>query len=186
MKKIFLIILSFIIVSSFIACSTPNEDPNNTEKPNNTENPNNTEKPSNGDELEGALEELIEKIYENAEVSFENIELVNTEVTEETCEYFTGVKDLKYEEALASEPAINPGAHSLVLIRMPEGADIEKARTDILEGSDPQKWVCVGVEKVIVNNAGNLIILIMSNHADELHDSFLELAGDLAGEPISK
>jgi hypothetical protein len=34
--------------------------------------------------------------------------------------------------------------------------------------------------------AGNLIILIMSNDADALHDSFLELAGDLAGEPISK
>ena len=33
--------------------------------------------------------------------------------------------------------------------------------------------------KVIVNNAGNLIILIMSNDADALHDSFLGLQGIL-------
>ena len=40
-------------------------------------------------------------------MDYSNIELVNTEVTEETCEYFTGVADLEYEEALP-EPAINP------------------------------------------------------------------------------
>ncbi|HOA32683.1 MAG: hypothetical protein GX166_06825 [Clostridiaceae bacterium] len=184
MKKLMLILLSVILVVSIAACARDNN--NGDDDPKATEEPKGTEKPKTEGNLEGSLEELIEKIYENADVDYSNIELVNTEVTEETCEYFTGVADLEYEEALASEPAINPGAHSLVLIRMPEGADIDKARQEILEGADPFKWVCVGVEKVIVNNAGNLIILIMSNDADALHDSFLELAGDLAGEPISK
>lgn len=183
MKKLLLILLSVILVFSIAACSGDN---NSDDDPKATEDPKGTEKPKTEGNLEGSLEELIEKIYEKADVDYTNIELVNTEVTEETCEYFTGVEGLEFEEALASEPAINPGAHSLVLIRMPEDADIDKARQEILEGADPFKWVCVGVEKVIVNNAGNLIILIMSNNADELHDSFLELAGDLAGEPISK
>lgn len=183
MKKLMLILLSVILAFSIAACSGGN---NEDDDPKATEKPKGTEKPDKEEKLEGTLEELIEKIYEKADVNYDEIELVNTEVTEENCKYYTGVEGLKFDEALASEPAINPGAHSLVLIRMPEDADIDKTRQEILEGADPFKWVCVGVEKVIVNNAGNLIILIMSNDADELHESFLEIAGDLAGQPISK
>lgn len=177
MKKLLILMLTIILMFSFVACKDSGKDPKSTKEPDKTQAPEKKE-------LEGKLEDLIEQINEGA--NSELPELVNTEVDEANSKYYTGVEKLNFTEALANEPAINPGAHSVVLIRMPEGTDIEKTKQEILEGADPRKWVCVGVEKVIVNNAGNLIVLIMSNDADKYHDSFLAIAGDLAGEPISK
>ena len=60
-----------------------------------------------------------------------------------------------------------------------EGADIEQIKTAIKENVDPQKWICVGVdpEKIIVDNIGDIIILIMSDDQGEaLHNAFLALA----------
>jgi len=48
--------------------------------------------------------------------------LMNTEVNEENVEYFLGTKDIEYEEALASEPGIGSIAHSVVLVRVKDGA----------------------------------------------------------------
>lgn len=36
--------------------------------------------------------------------------------------------------------------HSVVVIEMNEGADIEAAKQSIKENADGRKWVCVGVE----------------------------------------
>ena len=54
-------------------------------------------------------------------------------------------------------------AHSVVLVRTKDNADIEGIKTKIKEKIDPRKWVCVGVEKedVTVLNKGNLVALIM-------------------------
>ena len=78
-------------------------------------------------------------------------------------ESFIGTKEIEYEEILASESMVGSIAHSVVLVRMKDGADIESAKEKIKETVNPRKWVCVGVEKedVIVKNKGNLIILIM-------------------------
>lgn len=62
---------------------------------------------------------------------------------------------------------------------MPEGTDVAGVKTAIRENVDPNKWICVGVSEndVVVDNIGNLVILIMSDESEALHDSFLALAG---------
>ncbi len=65
-------------------------------------------------------------------------------------------------EALANESMISSAAHSAVLLRLPEGSDIEKIRSDIEQQADPAKWICVSAEKVEVVSNGNLILLVMS------------------------
>ena len=111
---------------------------------------------------------------------FINSGLQTTVITQEGSGYFLGKDDIEFEEAIASEPIMSPGAYSLCLVRVKRGADIEKAKIDIKENVDPRKWICVGVDpsNVYVDNIGDVIILIMSdNEGEALHNAFLDLKG---------
>ena len=113
--------------------------------------------------IEGSLEDIMTKIYADIPEDQRPMMLMNTEVNDENVEYFLGSKDIEYEEALASEPGIGSIAHSVVLVRVKDNADIEAIKDKIEDTINPRKWVCVGVEEddVIVENKGNLIALIM-------------------------
>lgn len=167
MKKLSLILLTLVMVISFTACQS-----------------NGVDKPIENKNLDGSLESILDKIYETADLSdsmkdFIKDGLFTTEVTEENVSYYFG-KEIEFKEAIASEPMINASAYSLCLVRVKEGADMEKIKTDIKENADPRKWICVGVEpeNVIVDNIGDVVILIMSNEdGSALHDAFLQLKG---------
>ena len=115
--------------------------------------------------VEGTLEDIMASLYaeipEDERPMLGNIDVLND--MSDNIAYYTGTTDIEYEEVLASEPMMGSIAHSVVLIRMKDGADIEDAKTKIKEGIDPRKWICVEVpeEDVIVKNKGNLIVLIM-------------------------
>ena len=125
-------------------------------------------------QVEGTLEEIMTKVYADVPEDERPMMLTNTEVTEENVENYLGTKDIEYEEALASESAVGSIAHSVVLVRMKDGANIEEAKKKIEESVNPRKWVCVEAEDVVVKNKGNLIILIMSssNNTKKIENSF--------------
>jgi len=112
--------------------------------------------------VEGSLEDIMTKLYQDIPEDQRPM-LANTEVNEENIEYYLGTKDIEYTEALASEPMMGSIAHSVVLVRVEDNADIEATKTAIRENIDTRKWICVGVEKedLIVKNKGNLVVLIM-------------------------
>ena len=141
-KKILLVIMVFTMAMFITGCGKEEKkDPN----------------------IEGTLEEIMTKVYEKLPEDNRPMMLGNIEVTEENVEYYLGSSDIKYTEALASEPGIGSIAHSVVFLRVEDGEDIEKVKTTINEKVDPRKWLCVGVERedLIVKNKGNLVILIM-------------------------
>ncbi|MGI6562629.1 MAG: hypothetical protein ACOX3Q_08735 [Clostridia bacterium] len=162
MKKLILVLIALSVAFSFVACKSENTEPSG---------------------LEGSLEDILDKIYETAELDdsfkrFVEEGLMVQEITEENIKYHLGVEEMEYEEAIASEPIMQPGAYSLCLVRAKEGADIEQMKADIKKNVDPRKWICVGVdeENVIVDNIGDVIFLVMSNtNAQELHQAFLAL-----------
>lgn len=119
--------------------------------------------------IEGNLSDLMDKIYEGIDESSLPMMLMNVEVTEENVEYYLGSADIEFEEALASESAVGSIAYSVVLVRAKDGANIENLKKQIKENVNPAKWICVSVEKdnVIVDNIGDLVILIMSNEMSE-------------------
>lgn len=129
--------------------------------------------------LKGNLSDLMKELYEGAGVKDGDImALNNTEVTKDNLSYYLGVDKLDYKEALASESMVGSIAHSVVLVRMNEGADIEKAKKEIKEKVNPRKWICVGVEpnNVIVESKGDVIVLIMNNEiSKKLSESFQKL-----------
>ena len=113
--------------------------------------------------VEGSLEEIMTKVYSGIPEEQRPMGLTNMEVNSENVIGFLGTEDIEYEEALASESMVGSFAHSVVLVRAKEGADIEALKTTIKENIDPRKWVCVWVEEedVIIKNKGDLIIVIM-------------------------
>lgn len=125
-------------------------------------------------QVEGTLEEIMTKVYVDVPEDERPMMLTNFEVTEENVENYLGTKDIEYEEALASESAVGSIAHSVVLVRMKDGANIEEAKKKIEENANPRKWICVEAEDVVVKNKGNLIILIMSssNYTQKIENSF--------------
>jgi len=131
------------------------------------------------EKVEGTLEEIMTSVYAGIPEDERPMMLTNIEVSEEmeNVEGFIGTKDIEYEEILASEPGIGSIAHSVVLVRMKDGADIEAAMEEIKENINPRKWVCVWVEEedVIIKNKGNLIIVIMvedENTRNKLEEGF--------------
>ena len=132
-------------------------------------------KASPGNEITGTLEELMGTIYKDTKLEFPKTEI--TEITSENMEYFLGTNEVEYDEAIASEPMMSSQAHSVVLLRVSEGSDIETIKTKIKDKVDGRKWICVGVEEenIIVDNIGNLVILIMDENSKAIQESFLNL-----------
>ena len=118
--------------------------------------------------VEGTLEEIMTKVYEKVSDDQKPMALTNIEVTDENIVGFLGTSDIEYESALASEPMISSIAHSVVLVRAKDGANVEDIKTQIKENVNPRKWVCVGVEpdEVIIENKGDLIIVIIVEQED--------------------
>lgn len=126
--------------------------------------------------VEGSLESIMTKVYKELPQDKTPMMLMNTEVTKENVEYYLGSSEIEFEEALASESGTGSIAHSVVLVRVKKGADIEKIKATIKENVNPRKWICVGAENVVVKNKGNLIILIMTNDGvEELEKGFNNL-----------
>lgn len=154
MKKLFMLLVMVFTCLSLTACTSKN--------------------------VEGTLEEIMTKLYADIPEDERPMMLTNMEVTEENIEGFLGTSDIEYVSALASESAVGSIAHSVVLVRTKENADIEDIKTKIKENVNPRKWICVGVEEedVIVENKGNLIVLIMvedENTRNKLEKAFNNL-----------
>ncbi len=164
MKKLLLLLLSLTLCLGMGACQTENNDQKN---------------------LEGSLGEILEQIYDNADVDasfrdFVENGLYTTEITAENVSYYLGKEGLEFEAAIASEPVMMPSAYSLCLVRVKDGTDIEQMKADIKENVNPMKWICVGVDpsNIIVDNIGDVIFLLMSdNETQALYDAFLSLKG---------
>lgn len=125
--------------------------------------------------LTGSLENIMEGVY--ADMG-DNLPAVGSiELTKDNVSNYLGVESLDFKEGLASEALINARAHSVVLVRLNDGADIEKAKKEIKENANPRKWICVEAESVVVENRGNVIILIMSDEdlTKQIQENFQNL-----------
>lgn len=180
-KKMILAIAILALSFSAAACGTETDE--NPEP--STENPE-TGEPQESPEperVDGSLGEILDEIYSTADISesfkeYIDSGLVTTEIEQEKSEYYFGVDDLEFEEAIASEPMMTSSAYSLCLVRINDETGAEEIMETIRNNVNPQKWICVGVdrENVIVDNIGDLVILIMSdNEPGALHDAFLNL-----------
>lgn len=82
---------------------------------------------------------------------------------EENFEFYTFADYVEGAEGYVSEPMMGSFAHSVVLVRLPEGADVNAFASKVKANADPRKWICVEAETVEVRTKGNLVLLVMSS-----------------------
>lgn len=150
MKKLFLFMLIAVVCFGLTGCGNKN--------------------------IEGSLEDIMEKVYADIDDEDKPMMLTNIELTDENIKDYIGTDKIEYEEALANESGVGSIAHSVVLIRTKEGADVEKIKKEIKDNVNPRKWICVEAENVYVESKGDLVILIMSGDiADDIKENFENL-----------
>ena len=83
--------------------------------------------------IAGELTDLMDKVYTGIKDEEKPMMLGNIEVNEEmdNVESFIGTKEIEYEEILASEPMMSSIAHSVVLVRVAEDANVEDVKEAI-------------------------------------------------------
>lgn len=117
--------------------------------------------------LTGPLSEIMDSIYEKAELSqdfrdsMENFDA--GEIPAESAEYLIGTADVSYTEGFYSVPLINVVPYQCILLRLPEGADMEAAKKTLADHADRRKWICVEAESVIVENVGDVVLFVMGD-----------------------
>lgn len=166
-KKLFAAVLAFTLVIGLGACGSPDGD----KEPDNGQ-PGIQQGQDGAEALSGSFEDIIQSLYDK--VGYD-VETANTEVTSENAEFYLGSSDIKFKKALASEPVMSSIAHSVVLLEAEDGADLSAVKKKIKEEVNGYKWICVGVENILVDNVGNYIMLVMDEDAKSFMDAFLEM-----------
>ena len=117
--------------------------------------------------LDLSATEIINKVYEGLEDDLPAVDTIT--VDKDNFSNFFGAENVDFKEAAVSEAMISAIAHSVGVVKLNDGADVEKV--------NPRKWVCVEAESVIVESRGNTIILIMSfeDIADKIATNFRNL-----------
>lgn len=124
------------------------------------------------------------KLSDILDIVYDGVESPNTAkiaLNSENEKYYLGVEGLDYRAGIGSDALVIAIPHSVVLIEMNEGADIEAAKKSIKENADGRKWICVGVsdEDIRVESAGNYILLVMADNSEEYIANFSAHAEEL-------
>lgn len=97
-----------------------------------------------------------------------------TKITKDNFEDYFGDADIDFKEAIVSETNINAIAYMIGIIRLNDNEDVQKAVDTLKKSVDPNRWICVVPDSVIIDSNQNVIIVIMDekNNADTIHNNF--------------
>ncbi len=125
---------------------------------------------------EMTLSDIMEKIIDSVE---DMPEVWDLELNAENFPNYAFVDYKDGYEGLCSEAMMNITTHSVVLVRVPDGEDAAAVAKHIKDNANPNKWVCVSADKVVVRQYGNTIALVMSytQIANQVISNFDKLNG---------
>lgn len=131
---------------------------------------------------------LIEKIYQGNE---ENMPVVMTnEINlseQESVKSYAGLDSIEgIEYIVVSEPIIGSIAHSLVLVRVQDGEDVEAVKNEMFENIDTRKWICAEASNMYATDYDNTVIFVMSDDmlATMVETRVDEILGDAKGDVL--
>ena len=79
--------------------------------------------------------------------------------------YYLFIDYIEGSIAASASAMIGSIAHSVVLLKLPEGADVAAVAADIEANMDPRKWICVEAEATMVKTSGQYVLMAMSSQA---------------------
>lgn len=124
------------------------------------------------EELMGVLQQLVGGINDEMAIA-------EDEIYTDSFEWLVGVPYVEGAYAVISAPMMSSIAHEVILIELPEGADVEAFAADVEANLNPRKWVCVEAEKTWVKTSGQYVVKVMSNTemADAVEANFNTVFG---------
>ena len=81
-------------------------------------------------------------------------------------EYVLGTDEITYTDSAYSAPMMTSVAYQCVVLRVPDGTDVPKAKQTLLDNANPAKWICVEAESVAVESIGDVILYVMGFDED--------------------
>lgn len=164
MKKILALLLCAVMMMSvLVACGEKTEAPE-TDAPAADDTAADTEENKTPTTSESALSlsEIIVKLNEQKTPEFMTGEMPVDITDAEALKYMTGLGSAeKIKEAAVHESMMGAQAYSLVLVRLNNPADAEAVATEMKEGIDPRKWICVEADDMRVVACGDIVMLVM-------------------------
>ena len=117
--------------------------------------------------LDGSLSDIMSGIYEKADLSDDFRQgLANFETFELTDDMKTsvlGTEEIEYSEAVVSMPLMSSIAYQCVLLRV-DGDSVDTVKQQLKDNADPDKWVCVSAETVLIESRGDVIFYVMADN----------------------
>ncbi|HIQ58921.1 MAG TPA: hypothetical protein IAB22_05675 [Candidatus Merdivicinus intestinavium] len=159
------ILLAMLAAAAFASCNSPAEE--------NAESSAQESGSAPSEPEESPLAPLMAQLY--AGMKEEDLPMrLETVLTEENSEYYTGVPFSSYREGLASDAAIGSIAHSVCLLRAEDEEAAKSLADEVEKSADPRKWVCVEAETKLVRQKGDLVVLIMTDasQAEQISANF--------------
>lgn len=110
----------------------------------------------------GTPSEIIDKIYAKKGVDLP-LATTSLDISDaDALKSATGISSgSKVKSAAYSESMIGSQAYSLAVVRVKNSKDTEAIASEMLNGIDPRKWICVEADDVRVAAYDDLIMLIM-------------------------
>ena len=183
MKKLIAMICALTLLLSLAACGKKNEQPQEPEQNDPVvetpveetpveeapveetpvEEPAVEEPAVEEPEMDPAYADLLDKLAQLTEgATPEEMMLMNAEVPADSYEYLLFIPYIEGSYAVVSEPMIGSIAHSVVLLQLPEDADVQAVAAEIETNMDPRKWICVEAESSWVKTSGQYVLMVMS------------------------
>lgn len=136
------------------------------------------------------MEKVINDINTKLEELLPRLETRQIDITDEYAfTYATGLKsNTNVEAVVVSEPFMSSQAHSAVMIKTKENANIEEMKQEIYNNIDMRKWICVSAEKLWVTNYNDIIFFVMSSEewGKTVYDEFKQAVGGTVGKELEK
>lgn len=119
------------------------------------------------DSLNGSLSDIMDGIYESAELSEDfraGMDSFETyEMTEDIEISILGTDEIDYTEGVASIPMMSSNAYQCVLLRAEE-ENVDTVKQQLKENADLNKWVCVSAETMLIESRGDVILFVMGDN----------------------
>jgi hypothetical protein len=114
--------------------------------------------------LTGDLGEIIDTLYETADLSDDFREateyFATYEITEDMESSILGTDEIDYLEGVVSMPQMSSVAYQCVLLRVDEDS-VDAVKKKLQESADLDKWVCVSAETMLVESRGDVVFFAM-------------------------
>ena len=141
--------------------ANPSEKPSASEKPATSPKP--SDKPVESAKPELTISDVLSSIYYG---TGDLPTLGTVSITADTFKNYLFIDSIQGAEAMASEALIGSIAHSVVVLKVPDGTDAATTAASVKAAANPRKWICVEAEKVIVRSSGNWVLLVMTDAAN--------------------